>query len=63
MKPKMKVCPECDGACEFETVVGENRSGLGGISPIVRYSKCKRCGGLGEIEDEEAGEDEGERAA
>lgn len=45
-----KECPECEGHGEAEYVIGEDRSGMGGISPICRYVRCERCDGTGEVE-------------
>lgn len=58
-------CPECEGACEFVRVIGENASGLGGISPIERYTRCGRCDGAGEIPDPDwyPEDEDGDKAA
>ena len=56
-----KPCLECDGEGYWLRVVGENTSGLGGISPITRTVKCEECGGTGKVECED--EDEGEEDA
>ena len=49
-----KACPECDGAgwLLYEWF-GDNRSGLGGISPTQRHSRCAECEGTGEVEHDE----------
>jgi hypothetical protein len=43
----MVFCGECEGAGVFERIVGEDRSGRGGISPVTREELCYECGGDG----------------
>ena len=35
-------CDECDGGV-VERIVGEDRGGMGGISPITRDEPCEEC--------------------
>ena len=35
-------CEECDGGV-VERVVGEDRGGMGGISPVTRDEPCEEC--------------------
>lgn len=35
-------CDECDGGI-VERIVGEDRSGMGGISPITKDYPCEEC--------------------
>ena len=41
------LCPECEGDGYFERIVGEDHSGMGGISPITVEVRCEDCGGDG----------------
>lgn len=35
-------CDECDGGI-VERIIGEDRSGMGGISPVTRDERCEEC--------------------
>ena len=41
------LCPECEGDGYFERIVGEDHSGMGGISPITVEVRCEDCHGEG----------------
>jgi len=50
-KPRpTKECRECEGHGQFADVCGEDTSGMGGISPIYRYTRCDECRGTGRVE-------------
>ena len=42
-EPRPVRCAECEGAGTLERVVGEDRSGMGGISPVTRDERCEEC--------------------
>ena len=46
-EPRPVRCAECEGAGTFERVVGEDRSGMGGVSPITAEAGCEDCNGEG----------------
>ena len=40
-------CGECEGTGVTERIVGEDRSGRGGITPVTREELCRECDGDG----------------
>ena len=55
MSDKIKVACDCDGGY-WERIVGEDRSGMGGISPITRTERCEDCDGSGLVGCSDCGE-------
>lgn len=40
-------CPECEGAGYLERIIGEGRTSIGVVYPIVRAETCIVCDGTG----------------
>ena len=41
------LCPECEGEGYLEQIIGEDHSGMGGISPVTVEGRCEDCDGEG----------------